>query len=137
MDGLTSYGYAGPKSVIEQALLRVEKLKMFRDKELRDFKIAEASAASVTAQANSSSSAAVDVNVELSMTIEQIDALPDSSLSEDEKTILKGMIADLQDKDSKRRAGKLQKLLKWLSTKGVDVFIAAMPYIVQLIQSQM
>ena len=69
--------------------------------------------------------------------IEHIDNLPDSSLTEDEKTLLKGMMADLQTKDAEKREGKLQKILGWLADKGTDVFIAAMPYIVQAVQSQM
>ena len=55
----------------------------------------------------------------------------DAHLSDDEKTLLKGMMGDLNTKDKSKRGSKLDKLLSWLAGKGTDVFIAAMPYIVQ------
>lgn len=45
------------------------------------------------------------------------------------------MIDDLNTKDKSKRDSKLGKLQSWLADKGTDVFIAAMPYIVQLIKS--
>ena len=74
---------------------------------------------------------------QLEATFEQIDKLPETTLSDDEKTLLKGMIGDLNTKDKSKRGSKLDKLLSWLAGKGTDVFIAAMPYIVQLIKSQL
>ena len=47
------------------------------------------------------------------------------------------MIGDLNTKDKSKRDNKLGKLLGWLAGKGTDVFIAAMPYIVQLLKSQL
>ncbi len=63
--------------------------------------------------------------------------MPETTLSDDEKTLLKGMMGDLNTKDKSKRGSKLDKLLSWLAGKGTDVFIAAMPYIVQLIKSQL
>ena len=74
---------------------------------------------------------------QLEATFEQIDKLPETTLSDDEKTLLKGMMGDLNTKDKSKRGSKLDKLLSWLAGKGTDVFIAAMPYIVQLIKSQL
>ena len=75
--------------------------------------------------------------VTVETTFEQIDKLPETTLSDDDKTLLKGMIGDLNTKDQSKRDSKLSKLQSWLAGKGTDVFIAAMPYIVQLIKSQL
>lgn len=137
VDGLSGWNYRDDAPCDEQTSLRIEKLKHFRDAELRKIRIAEAQGASLNVSAASESSSTSSANIQMSVAIEQIDNLPDSSLTEDEKTLLKGMMADLQTKDAKKREGKLQKILGWLADKGTDVFIAAMPYIVQAVQSQM
>lgn len=136
-DGLCGWNYQDYDSCDAQTELRIEKLKHFRDAELRKMRIAEAQSANFNVSATSESAASASTIVELSVAIEQVDNLPESSLSEEEKTFLKGMMADLQTKNAEKREGKLQKILGWLATKGTDVFIAAMPYIVQAVQSQM
>ena len=136
-DGLASYGFSRNDFNDEQTQLRVDKLKHFRDEELRKLKIAEAQAASVSMVQNASASAAANVQVTVETTFEQIDKLPETTLSDDDKTLLKGMIGDLNTKDQSKRDSKLSKLQSWLADKGTDVFIAAMPYIVQLIKSQL
>lgn len=137
VDGLSGWNYRDYEPCDEQTSLRIEKLKHFRDAELRMIRVAEAQGASLSVSATSESSSTSSASIQMSVAIEQIDNLPDSSLTEDEKTLLKGMMADLQTKDAKKREGKLQKILGWLADKGTDVFIAAMPYIVQAVQSQM
>ena len=136
-DGLASYGFSRNDFNDEQTQLRVDKLKHFRDEELRKLKIAEAPAARVSMVQNASASAAANVQVTVETTFEQIDKLLETTLSDDDKTLLKGMIGDLNTKDQSKRDSKLSKLQSWLAGKGTDVFIAAMPYIVQLIKSQL
>ena len=136
-DGLSAYLSGDDSPSDEQTILRIEKLRHFRDVELRELRVAEARAANVNVSARSESTATASAAVELSVAIERIDNLPESSLTDDEKITLKAMMADLQTKDAKKREGKLQKVLGWLANKGTDVFIAAMPYIVQAVQSQM
>ncbi|MGI6536536.1 MAG: hypothetical protein ACOX12_09100 [Eggerthellaceae bacterium] len=136
VDGLSGWWYTDCEPSDDQTRLRIEKLRYYRDEEYQKLKLAEAQKASVSMTQLSRASAETNVTVSISATIERIDSLPESSLSEDEKTLLKGMIADLADKDSNKRGSKLQKLLKWLSDKGTDVFIAAMPCIVDIIKTQ-
>lgn len=141
VDGLSGYSYSQYNPCDEQTVLRIEKLKHFRGEELRKMKIAEVRASNVSMiQSNSQSSNAVataNVQVTQEVAFEQIDNIPGASLSEADKTLLKGMIAELQTKDDGKRESRLKKLQSWLADKGTDVFIAAMPYIVQLIQSQL
>lgn len=135
--GLASYGSDRDNLNEEQTRLRIDKLKHFRDEEIRKLKIAEVQGASVSLVQNATASATNIVQVTLETTFEQIDKLPETTLSDDEKTLLKGMIGDLNTKDKSKQNSKLGKLLSWLAGKGTDVFIAAMPYIVQLIKSQL
>lgn len=137
IDGLSGYGYREYEPCSQQTELRIEKLKVIRDEEFRKLKIAEAQAASVSMVQNASASSAANVQVTVETTFEQIDKLPETTLSDDDKTLLKGMIGDLNTKDKSKRNSKLSKLQSWLADKGTDVFIAAMPYIVQLIKSQL
>ena len=136
VDGLSGYGYREYELCPQQTELRIEKLKVIRDEEFRKLKIAEARAASVSMVQNASASAKANVQVTVEATFEQIDKLPETTLSDDDKTLLKGMIGDLNTKDKSKRDSKLGKLQSWLADKGTDVFIAAMPYVVQLIKSQ-
>lgn len=136
-DGLASYGSDRNNLNEEQTRLRIDKLKHFRDEEIRKLKIAEVQGASVSLVQNATASATNIVQVTLETTFEQIDKLPETTLSDDDKTLLKGKIGDLNTKDKSKRDNKLGKLLSWLAGKGTDVFIAAMPYIVQLIKSQL
>ena len=136
VDGLSGYGYREYEPCPQQTELRIEKLKVIRDEEFRKFKIAEARAASVSMVQNASASAEANVQVTVETAFEQIDKLPETTLSDDDKTLLKGMIGDLNTKDKSKRDSKLSKLQSWLADKGTDVFIAAMPYVVQLIKSQ-
>lgn len=137
VDGLSGYGYREYELCPQQTELRIEKLKVIRDEEFRKLKIAEAQAASVNMVQNASASATSNVQVTLEATFEQINKLPEATLSDEDKTLLKGMIGDLNTKDKSKRDSKLGKLQSWLADKGADVFIAAMPYIVQLIKSQL
>lgn len=138
-DGLCGWLYNDDKPSDEQTRLRIEKLRFYRDEEYRKLKLAEAQKTSVNvAQAtNNANTLETNIAIDIANTIEQIDALPESSLGEADKILLKGMIADLTDKNTSKRESKLQKLMNWLSNKGTDVFIAAMPYIVEIICNQM
>jgi hypothetical protein len=136
-DGLCGWMYNDGEPGDDQTRLRIEKLRYYRDVEFRKLKIAETQKTSVSMTQSTQATVDASIVINMSATIEQIDALPETSLSDDDKTLLKGMIADLADKDSRKRETKLQKLTNWLGDKGTDVFIAAMPYIVQIIKAQM
>lgn len=137
VDGLSGYSNTKYEPCPQQTELRIEKLKVIRDEEFRKLKIVEAQAASVSMVQNASASATSNVQVTFETAFEQIDKLPGTTLSDEDKTLLKGMIGDLNTKDESKRSSKLGKLQSWLADKGADVFIAAMPYIVQLIKSQL
>ena len=76
----------------------------------------------------------------IAVTIEQaiydINVLPDTVLTDDDKEILVGKIATLSSmKDKESKLDKAKEILKWIANKSVDVGIAALPYVVQAIKS--
>lgn len=137
--GLSCEAYSPHEPCDDQTILRIEKLRYIRDKEMRQLRVAENqnTYVSMRQETTNSNSLESSVTVDITTTISQIDGLPESSLSDNDKTLLKGMVADLAEKDDKKRETKLKKLLGWLSTKGTDVFIVVMPYILKIIESQM
>lgn len=138
-DGLSCQAYSPNRPCDEQTIMRIEKLKYIRDKEMRQLKLAEGQKTylNMRQETSNSNNLESDFTVDFATTIRQIDGIPASSLGEQDRTLLKGMVADLSDGDDQKRKSKLQKLLGWLSTRGTDVFIAVMPYIVNIIQSKM
>ena len=67
---------------------------------------------------------------------EQVQSIPENVLDDDLKKELKCLLLDLEavkNKPKKEAESRLQKDLAWMSDKGVDVAIAALPYIASFI----
>lgn len=81
---------------------------------------------------NQSMSSNVSVSITLEQTIENINQLPESALSSDDKELLAGKLAQISvEKEPESRWEKAKGALKWIADKGIEVGIAALPYIVQ------
>ncbi len=81
---------------------------------------------------NQSMSSNVSVSISLEQTIENINQLPESALSADDKELLAGKLAQISvEKEPESRWEKAKGALKWIAEKGIEVGIAALPYIVQ------
>lgn len=136
-DGLCGWGYvsAGDAPSEMQTTLRIEKLRHYRDQELRELVKSEHQGHTVTTTV--SATATAEANVSIEATLKKIDEIPEQTLSDDAKTMLKGLLADLERVKAHKEKGrdKLDKLVTWLSGKGTDVFIALIPYLAQVIQS--
>ena len=89
----------------------------------------------VTVTQNSQQSMENVVTLSLDQTIEVINKLPEETLSPEEKIELAEKLASIfAAKDKKTKWDKAQGILKWLGDKGVEVGLAALPYIVQSLQ---
>lgn len=132
-DGLVSYGFSGADFSEEQTRLRIDKLKHFRDEKMMSVRIAEAQGATYNLSAKSTAAASSTVEISLEIINERIDEIADDDLTDEEKTLLKGLLADLSAKDDRKRKEKLQKLIHWLGDKGPDIFIAVLPYIAKVL----
>lgn len=124
-----------------QLILRCEKLKAYRDAEQRKLLASQVGGSNITMTQSSEHSSSACANSFSSVTVEtvfeQIDELSNESLSDEEKDELKSLIANLNTNNEAKREDKLHNLLSWLAGKGTDVFIAAMPYVVEYIKSKL
>ena len=133
----THYGASTPVDYIGDA-------KLLRAK-LQNYKLNPASglykpfqgvdgAVTVTQHVNQDVSTSVVINLE--QTIHSILQLPESVLSDDEKEILSGKIASISaEKDREKRWEKVSGVLKWIADKGIQVGIAALPYITKMLEA--
>ena len=125
----THYGASTPVDYIGDA-------KLLRAK-LQNYKLTLASglykpfqgtdgAVTVTQHVNQDVSATVVVTFE--QTIHNIQELPESVLSDEEKEMLSGKLASISaEKDKEKRWEKISSALKWIAEKGIQVGIAALP----------
>ena len=133
----THYGASTPVDYIGDA-------KLLRAK-LQNYKLNLASglykpfqgtdgAVTVTQHVNQDVSATVVVTFE--QTIHNIQELPESVLSDEEKEILSGKLASISaEKDKEKRREKISSALKWIAEKGIQVGIAALPYITKALEA--
>lgn len=123
-----------------QAQLRIEKLRDFRDEEIRRFRLAQLQSASINVnQSQEAHASATSIAIaNLLETSERIDEISSDKLSEDDKEYLKGLLLSLEQSIAKKKgdsSGKFKKILEFLADKSADAFIAAAPFVWNLIQS--
>lgn len=87
---------------------------------------------------NNENSATISVSIDV--TIDKIEKLSHDVLSDEDKEVLIGKITTLErdvKKGSSRKAiwAKAVSVIKWIADKGVEVGIAALPYIIQALQN--
>lgn len=89
-------------------------------------------------QASSSSTSNVENTVTMSQAVKTVATIPDDVLNKDSKDRLKALLADLESNRGEGKDGAekhLGNVLAWLSDKGVDVAIAVLPYVVNILQT--
>lgn len=138
--GLSGWSYSDARPGIEQTKLRIEKLRHYRDDQLRLLKISEKQNQTIefNQAISNSATANAECHIELTAVLDSVDGIPCERLSEDDKTFLKGLLAELSQlsrNDKDRAEKKVGKFFAWMADKSVDVAIAAAPYVMQVIQS--
>ncbi len=91
-------------------------------------------AVTVTQQVNQ------DISTEVVITLDQviscIQDLPETTLSAEDKDILSGKLAAISsEKNKEKRWEKVSGTLKWIAEKGIQVGIAALPYITKALEA--
>lgn len=90
----------------------------------------------VTVTQHVSQDVSTSVIINLEQAIHNIQELPESVLSSEDKEILSGKIASISaEKDKEKRWGKVCSALKWIAEKGIQVGIAALPYIAKTLEA--
>lgn len=140
-DGLCGYAYNDDAPDASQAKLRIEKLRLIRDEELREFNLVQLRAASVYISQSQNQDAQAEAScitaIQIGDVCESVDEIPKDVLSNDDKLKLKGMLAELEQAKSKDLGKKKEKIhdaLKFAMDKGVDVVLAVIPYIGEVIR---
>lgn len=82
----------------------------------------------------------LNTNISIQMSFEQtitaIEAIPDETLSQDEKEQLEGKLSKLNaEKDKTKLWKNAQSILKWIAEKGFEVGIAALPYVAEALKN--
>ena len=96
-------------------------------------RMGEAKSKSLNVTNTASSTSQATANVDVFQVAEQLQRMPADTLSNEEKDELKSIFFDMEAQRGKPKGqakGSLQKVLGWLSDKGVDIAIALLPYIV-------
>lgn len=141
-DGLDNYSFEHayvhkPADYIGDAKLLKGKLQNYKLNLAaglyRPFQNAD-SAVTVTQQVNQDVS--TEVVITLDQVINSIQDLPETELSAEDKDILSGKIAAISsEKDKEKRWEKVSGTLKWIAEKGIQVGIAALPYIAKALEA--
>ena len=91
-------------------------------------------AVTVTQQVNQDIS--TEVVITLDQVISNIQDLPETTLSAEDKDILSGKLAAISsEKNKEKRWEKVSGTLKWIAEKGIQVGIAALPYITKALEA--
>lgn len=78
----------------------------------------------------------VSVNISFEQTIENIDKIPKDNLSDEDKEKLISDLTKLKfSKDKNKIWDNAKSILKWLADKSVEVGIAALPYISEIVKN--
>lgn len=77
----------------------------------------------------------VSVQTNLEIALQQIDALPNQALSDDEKDLLRGKLTRIEEApDKPSKWEKAKNVLKWVIDKGIEVGTAVLPYIAEVLK---
>lgn len=138
--GLCGWSWSVEKTPCrEQAMLRIQKLRNYRDEQMREMRIATSGGQNIT-MSQSQETTAIATSLAIAGLVEvyeRIDEIPDEKLSEEEKNQFKVLLTNLEQTVTKNKKDKYniaKKALGFIADKGLDAFIAAAPYLWNLLQ---
>lgn len=142
IDNLLTYYYASSASSKDIERLRGilinhrDNIEMEEAKELRELeklKLQSTINISNNNNSNATATASVSISVSLTNTLERLQALPTSTISEEDKEVLEEKLSALQvaldSKNSEKAKSKLSSILRYLGDKTIETAITVLPYI--------
>lgn len=135
---LTAYSGADEKDYFEDLTVVKERLEAYRASIISSVALLQGGATRLTVNNSAEASNDVWVALSVSQVSSQVQALPDSILDDSEKDALRLMLLDLEEakgKSKKEAHFIFKKVLSWLSDKGIDVALVALPYIMSWVQT--
>ena len=135
----THYGASTPVDYIGDAKLLRAKLQNYKLNPAsglyKPFQGADG-AGTVTVTQHVNQDVCTEVVITLDQVISSIQDLPETELSAEDKDILSGKIAAISsEKDKEKRWEKVSGTLRWIAEKGIQVGIAALPYIAKALEA--
>ena len=135
----THYGASTPVDYIGDAKLLRAKLQNYKlnlaSGLYKPFQGADGEV-TVTVTQHVNQDVCTEVVITLDQVISSIQDLPETELSAEDKDILSGKIAAISsEKDKEKRWEKVSGTLKWIAEKGIQVGIAALPYIAKALEA--
>ena len=139
LDGykLNYFGSSRPVDYIWDAKLLKAKLKNYKLNLASGlYKPFRGTDGAVTVTQHVNQDVSTEVVITLEQTISNIQSLPETALSAEDKDILSGKIAAISsEKNKEKRWEKVSGALKWIAEKGIQVGIAALPYITKMLEA--
>ncbi len=128
---------ATPVDYIGDAKLLQKKLQNYRLNLVTGiYKPFQSSDGAVTVTQQVNQDVSTEVVITLDQVISSIQDLPETALSAEDKDILSGKLAAISsEKDKEKRWEKVSGSLKWIAEKGIQVGIAALPYIAKALEA--
>ena len=133
----THYGASTPVDYIGDAKLLRAKLQNYKLNLASGlYKPFQGTDGAVTVTQHVNQDVSTEVVITLEQTISNIQSLPETALSAEDKDILSGKIAAISsEKNKEKRWEKVSGALKWIAEKGIQVGIAALPYIAKALEA--
>ncbi len=134
---VTHFGTSTPVDYIGDAKLLKAKLQNYKLNLASGlYKPFQGTDGAVTVTQHVNQDVSTEVVITLEQTISNIQSLPETALSAEDKDILSGKIAAISsEKNKEKRWEKVSGALKWIAEKGIQVGIAALPYIAKALEA--
>lgn len=123
------------KSVFDKLYLLVLKLRNLKGSLESEYEKTKLDQSVIVNQTQNQVST-ITIQMTFEQTISAIEALPDETLSQDDKELLEGKLTKINTEKNKSKLWeKVQSALKWIADKSIEVGIAALPYIAEAIKN--
>lgn len=123
------------KSVFDKLYLLVLKLRNLKGSLESEYEKTKLDQSVIVNQTQNQVST-ITIQMTFEQTISAIEAIPDETLSQDDKELLEGKLTKINtEKDKSKLWEKAQSALKWIAEKGFEVGIAALPYIAEALKN--
>lgn len=123
------------KSVFDKLYLLVLKLRNLKGSLESEYEKTKLDQSVIVNQTQNQVST-ITIQMTFEQTISAIEAIPDETLSQDDRELLEGKLTKINtEKDKSKLWEKAQSALKWIVEKGFEVGIAALPYIAEALKN--
>lgn len=123
------------KSVFDKLYLLVLKLRNLKGSLESEYEKTKLDQSVIVNQTQNQVST-ITIQMTFEQTISAIEAIPDETLSQDDRELLEGKLTKINtEKDKSKLWEKAQSALKWIAEKGFEVGIAALPYIAEALKN--